>query len=389
MDKDQRKAFVMIGCFALVLVGAFLLFGWRGLFGGNGQSMKRRAFAEASPTPKANARQAAESEGEITTVEGPKLEGIKPEVSPSASARPRGQQQQKKANYEMVAYYTSSRPVIAPTPVPDPNLYLPRATLIPCALILTIDSSSRDTPVLAEVTQDVKAFGANGKVVIPAGTLVAGFASPNRVRDRIEVKGSWDLIFVKTGKEYEFRGIACDRIYDQNTGRYGLTDGSSGLHGQIFYTDRYADLKAFGAAALAGVAQGFQTVQSNSYGGNNLQHTPENAGLQRLSNVMELMVQKYMNANDGDETYVRVPASKEFYVFSTSVIEPDRASVGGYGQDAKAQTLWEQVKARKAGSQQEGISSELKQMLNDMAQRQSQLEQLKSQAAASPPAPNW
>jgi hypothetical protein len=104
---------------------------------------------------------------------------------------------------------------------------------------------------------------------------------------------------------------------------------------------------------------------------------------------MELMVQKYMNANDGDETYVRVPASKEFYVFTTSVIEPDRASVGAYGQDAKAQTLWEQVKAAKAGSQQNGISAELKQMLNDMAQRQSQLEQLKSQAAASPSTPNW
>ena len=42
MDKDQRKAFVMIGCFALVLVGAFLLFGWRGLFGGNGQGVKRQ-----------------------------------------------------------------------------------------------------------------------------------------------------------------------------------------------------------------------------------------------------------------------------------------------------------------------------------------------------------
>ncbi len=156
MDKDQRKAFVIIGCFALVLVGAFLLFGWRGLFGGNGQSVKRQAFAEATPAPKANARQAAESEGEIATVEGPKLEGIKPGASPSASARPQGQPQQKKANYEMVAYYTSSPPVITPTPVPDPKLYLPRATLIPCALILTVDSSSRDTPVLAEVTQDVK-----------------------------------------------------------------------------------------------------------------------------------------------------------------------------------------------------------------------------------------
>jgi hypothetical protein len=386
MDKDQRKAFVMIGCFALVLVGAFLFFGWRGLFGGDGQSVKRQVFAEVTPTPKANARQAAESEGEITTVEGPKLEGIKPGVSPSASARPQQQPQQKKANYEMVTYYTSSRPVIAPTPVPDPKRYLPRATLIPCALILTVDSSSRDTPILAEVTQDVKAFGGNGKVVIPAGTLVAGFASPNRVRDRIEVKGSWNLIFVKTGKEYEFRGIACDRIYDQNTGRYGLTDGSAGLHGQIFYTDQYAELKAFGAAALAGVSQSFQTVQGNYYGGNNLQHTPENAGLQGLSNVMVLMVQKYLNANDGDETYVRVPASKEFYVFTTSVIEPDRASVGAYEQGAKAQTLWEKIEASKEEIKQNGISPELKQMLNDMAQRQAQLEKLKAQASPGPSA---
>src|SRR5260221_5077881 len=386
MDKDQRKAFVIIGCFALVLVGAFLFFGWRGLFGGNRERVKRQVFAEATPTPKANARQAAETEGEITTVQGPKLQGIRPDVHRSAAACPQGQQQSKKVNYEIVAYYTSSRPVRAPNPVSDPTFYLPRATLIPCALILTVDSSSRDSPVLAEVTQDVKAFGANGKVVIPAGTLVAGFASPNRVRDRIEVKGSWDLIFVKTGKEYEFRGIACDRIYDENTGRYGLTDGSAGLHGQIFYTDQYAELKAFGAAALAGVAQSFQTVQGSYYGGNNLQHTPENAGLQGLSNVMELMVQKYLNANDGDETYVRVPASKEFYVFTTSVIEPDRASVGAYEQGAKAQTLWEKIEASKEEIKQNGISPEIKQMLNDMAQRQAQLEKLKVQASPGPSA---
>jgi Bacterial conjugation TrbI-like protein len=241
---------------------------------------------------------------------------------------------------------------------------------------------------LGEVTQNVKAFG-SGKVVIPAGTLVAAFATPNRVRDRIEVKGSWSLIFTKTGKEYEFRGVACDRIYDQVSGHYGLTDGTAGLHGQVFYTDRYAELKAFGAAALGGVAQSFQTVQGNYYGGNNLQHTPENAGLQGLSNVMELMVQKYMNANDGDETYVRVPASKEFYVFTTSVIEPGRASVGAYEQEAKAQTLWEQVKAAKESGQQTAISPELKQMLNDMAQRQSQVEQLKAQAGASPSPTPW
>jgi Bacterial conjugation TrbI-like protein len=387
MDRDQRKAFILIGGFALVLVGAFLFFGWRGLFGDNASQGKRQAFAEASPTPKANARQASEREGEITTVSGPSLKGLNPF---SHRSRPllRASNQCRKRKIIRWWLFTQRHDLRALPLRYQILLFLPRATLVPCALILTVDSSSRDTPVLGEVTQDVKAFG-TGKVVIPAGTLVAAFASPNRVRDRIEVKGSWVLIFVKTGKEYEFRGIACDHIYDQDSGHYGLTDGSAGLHGQIFYTDRYAELKAFGAAALAGVAQGFQTVQGNYYGGNNLQHTPENAGLQGMSNLMELMVQKYMNANDGDETYVRVPASKEFYVFTTSVIEPDRASVGAYGQDAKAQTLWEQVKAAKAGSQQNGISTELKQMLNDMAQRQSQLEQLKSQAAASPSAPNW
>ena len=31
--------------------------------------------------------------------------------------------------------------------------------------------------MLGEVTQDVKAFGGTGQVVIPAGTLVAGFGA--------------------------------------------------------------------------------------------------------------------------------------------------------------------------------------------------------------------
>ena len=120
MDRDQRKAFVLIGGFALVLVGAFLFFGWRGLFGDNAGQGKRQAFAEASPTPKANARQASESEGEITTVSGAKLEGIKPVFSPVPSATPRQQSVQKKENYQMVAFYTAARPAGSPTPVPDP-----------------------------------------------------------------------------------------------------------------------------------------------------------------------------------------------------------------------------------------------------------------------------
>ncbi len=47
---------------------------------------------------------------------------------------------------------------------------------------------------------------------------------------------------------------------------------------------------------------------------------------------MELLVLKYLNANDGDETYVRVLAGKQFYIYPTTVIEPDHRSVGAKDQ---------------------------------------------------------
>ena len=49
MDRDQRKAFVLIGGFALVLVGAFLFFGWRGLFGDTADSGKAPGIRRGKP----------------------------------------------------------------------------------------------------------------------------------------------------------------------------------------------------------------------------------------------------------------------------------------------------------------------------------------------------
>jgi hypothetical protein len=237
-----------------------------------------------------------------------------------------------------VSFYVSAA-TPAPTPVPrrkvPPKIWLPRGIFIPCSLVNTVDSSHMDTPVVGEVVRDVwQRNNGTSHLIIPAGTLANCFATYGRIRDRIEVKGTWSLTF-PDGLEYELEGVSCDREADPETQEYGLEDGSAGLQGNLYYTDRYAELKTFGAAMLAGIAQGFQTVQSNYYGtqtGNLLQHTPENAGLQGLSNVMELMVQKYLNANDGDETYVQVKAGKEFYIYPTTVIRPDKRSVGAKDQ---------------------------------------------------------
>jgi len=375
---QKNSQFLFIGTVGLLLFGAFFYFNF---FHKSVPLNSHQPFTAATPTPPLNRRQNSDTTGQISSLQGPKLYGIQPVDAPIPT--PVQKEQTKKINYGMVQFFAPAAPTKpVPTPVLDPTLYLPRATLIPCSLVLTIDSSSRDTPVLAEVTQDVKMYGGTGKVVIPAGTLIAGFASPGRVRDRIEVKGSWDLIF-KNGREYEFRGVAANRVYDPNTGRYGLTDGSSGLQGTILYTDRYTELKAFGAAAIQGGVTALQGTTTTNFG-NILNRTGQNAGLLGLGRGTDVMIQRYLQANDGDETYVRVPAGKEFYVFSMSVIEPDKASIGAYHQQAKAQTVWERVQSEREQASQADISPELKQMLNGMAKQQRQLDELKKVSSDQP-----
>jgi Bacterial conjugation TrbI-like protein len=279
---------------------------------------------------------AADKAPQAVVVEDRKLAPIQGVDQAPAAARnvPPGGPPSRPTLPTLVSFYTSAVPT--PTPPPPrkrpPQIWLPRGIFIPCELVNTIESSHMDTPVVGEVLRDV--YQRNNGVshlIIPAGTLVNCFSGYGRVRDRIEVKGTWSLTF-PDGLEYELQGVACTREADPELQQYGVEDGSAGLQGDILYTGRYAELKAFGAAALAGVAQGFQTVQGDYYGGQNLQHTPQNAGLQGLSNVMELLVQKYMNANDGDETYVRVLAGKQFYIYPTTVIQPDQRSVGAKDQ---------------------------------------------------------
>jgi hypothetical protein len=234
-----------------------------------------------------------------------------------------------------VSFYVSAA-TPTPTPVPErktpPKIWLPRGIFIPCSLVNTVDSSHMDTPVVGEVIRDVwQRNNGTSHLIIPAGTLANCFSTYGRVRDRIEVKGTWSLTF-PDGLEYELEGVACDREADPETQEYGFEDGSAGLQGNIYFTDRYAELKAFGAAALTGVLQGFQTVQGTSYNGNSLEHTPQNATLQGATNVADLLVLKYLNANDGDETYVQVKAGKEFYIYPTTVIRPDKRSVGAKDQ---------------------------------------------------------
>ena len=202
--------------------------------------------------------------------------------------------------------------------------------------MLTVDSSSLQTPVLAEITEDV---WENKKLIIPAGTLAYGFAGKGHVRDRIDVSGTWDLIF-KDGREYQIRGLALDREKDANGDGFGLTDGSAGIKGQILESDEYGDLKIFLATAIGAVANNSLSTTNQGFG-NSITNSVQNVPLQGAQAVLDRYARRIEESQQGDGTYVRVSAGTEFYIFPLNVVEPQLASVAGLAQGGKPKNSWD------------------------------------------------
>ena len=219
--------------------------------------------------------------------------------------------------------------------VKEPTFFAPRGLLIKAALVITVDSSSFETPVLAMVTEDVYF---NQRLIVPAGTQVIAKAGQGRSRDRISITGGFTFIWAD-GREYRIPGIALDheRLSD---GSYGITDGSAGIRGQIVENDRYAELKILMAEALQGIMNNNQSQFQTIYG-LAPQNTNRNAALgggsQAAATYSEMLTQKL----EEDLDFVRVPAGTQFYIFTEEVFEPDMASIGGLKQSGGIQSSWE------------------------------------------------
>src|SRR5438067_44326 len=67
------------------------------------------------------------------------------------------------------------------------NDYAPFGRLVQCELVVTVDSSSINTPIIGLVTEDV---WHDGRLIIPAGAEVHGTAKLDRVRERIASNGN-------------------------------------------------------------------------------------------------------------------------------------------------------------------------------------------------------
>jgi Bacterial conjugation TrbI-like protein len=232
---------------------------------------------------------------------------------------------QARALPQLVSFYSQlAAPSPSPSPVsaeaPHPRSWLPPGVFIPCALVNTVESSHIATPIVGEVLRNVSQ---NGHLIIPSGSVVSSFAQSGAVRDRIEVSGIWIVVYAD-GKHIKFHGIACDREADPANQQFGIEDGSAGLQGEIVESDHWANAKAFIALLMTSAMSGGQAIASNALAA---EHTTSVVQVPDTTPVLAKYLDQLLNGETGDGRFVRVPASKEFYVFSTDTIEPAKRSI--------------------------------------------------------------
>jgi hypothetical protein len=202
--------------------------------------------------------------------------------------------------------------------------FAPFGRLISCELVITVDSSSINTPIVGLVTEDV--FH-HGQLIIPAGTEVHGTAQVDHTRERIASDGRWTLVW-QNGEELNVSGLALDHDVDASTGTWDITDGSAGLKGRVIKSDNLAELKLYVAALLSGAAGALTETQTTAFGTFALPNL-QNAPLAGAQSVLQHYAEQIQNTIERDGFYVRVPAGKQFYLYVTQTLDKEDAKIGG------------------------------------------------------------
>jgi len=206
------------------------------------------------------------------------------------------------------------------------GVFAPFGRLIPCETVITVDSSSIQTPIVGLVTENVFF---KGRLVIPAGTEIHGTAQTDHQRERIASGNNWTFIW-QNGMEMQIKAIALDREFDDETNQSGwaITDGSAGLRGEIIKSDNFADIKLFAATFLSGAAGALTEKQQTIFGPVN-SPTLNNAPFAGAQAVLQTYAQQILDSIQKDGFYVRVPSGKQFYLYVLQTIDAADASLGG------------------------------------------------------------
>ena len=207
--------------------------------------------------------------------------------------------------------------------------YLPHGRMIKCVLVNTVDSSRIATPIIGMVLEDVYQ---NGICVIPAGTEVHGTAQIDRSRERIASEKEWIVVW-QDGKEMPVKGIALSNTQHGTEEKWGITDGSAGLEGEILKSDKLAQLKEILATTIAAAGSGLVPVTTTtSPFGNTQVATTGNAQAVLGSSIQaagKVYAEQIMQSIQRDGWFVRCAAGSKFYLYTLETVDLANARIGG------------------------------------------------------------
>ena len=205
---------------------------------------------------------------------------------------------------------------------------LPYGRLVKCVLVNTVDSSRIATPIIGMVTEDV---WQGGVCIIPAGTEVHGTAQIDYTRERIASEKEWIMVW-QDGKELSVKGIALSNTQHGTEQKWGITDGSAGLEGEILKSDKLAQLKEILATTVAAAGSGLVPVTTTtSPFGNTQVATTGNAQAvlgESIQAAGRVYAEQIMESIKRDGWFVRCKAGSSFYLYTLEPIDLANARIG-------------------------------------------------------------
>ena len=221
--------------------------------------------------------------------------------------------------------------------------FAPYGRLIKCRLVMTIDSSRLQTPVIAEVMDEVWHINPDGtqNMIVERGVEVHGTSQGSPMRDRISTGTDWVLVWRNAdspniGKELVVKGIALENSQEPDGDGFTITDGSAGIPGYAIQGSELKEIIALISTFVSGLGAGMVQSQTyttdqgttTSYDGN--LKTAMALGVQRTA---ELYAQRMLRKIADDVSYVRAPAGTPFYLYVTQPLDLKKASIAGTAID--------------------------------------------------------
>lgn len=215
----------------------------------------------------------------------------------------------------MIAFQRSVSPVAVPEE-PDeesfavePEIELEPGRLLYCQLLAPVSSGQGNAPVLGQLT---RAYIAQGRVILPAGTTVTGQLQGVSV-ERLSFNSQW-IATLPSGQRIDFSAQLQEAAYDVATRFYAPRDGLAGLPGQAAQNEEEETRWGKVASVIVGAASELAKERVETEVGNFVPSSGRNTAIDSSSAILEEIIGSDEVRRQSTQNLITIPAGARFYL---------------------------------------------------------------------------